>query len=270
MAAFVRLAFFGLIFGLLAPLSPGRSEVVTWISTDPVYAEAKETTGSGQLIYLTSHLPNFSHRVIKASDARAIHELKSGAGVCNTNMFVTPEREKLFTFAKRRMALPGFRLLARRGGLAALSPAVNAKGEVDLDKLERLPGLTGAYTHSRQYGPAISAYIKRAPAGLNVEVANLQLFNLVETGRVDFAFVVPMDYYYFIPEQQRGAVVLLRVAGEAPVSHAAVACSNDALGRSVIQAIDTLLSDDSQWVTYVEPLRQWLPPEDFEILRAGH
>ncbi|HMA51497.1 MAG TPA: hypothetical protein VKP60_17180, partial [Magnetospirillaceae bacterium] len=80
------------------------------MTSDPAYADAKETMGSAQLAYLTTHLAGFSHHIVKVSSARAVHELEQGHGVCTTDIVVTPEREKILIFSKRRVPQPGFRL----------------------------------------------------------------------------------------------------------------------------------------------------------------
>lgn len=264
----MRWARLYLILGLLAPMAPGRAEIITWMTSDPPYADAKETMGSAQLAYLTTHLSGFSHRVVKVSASRAVHELEHGPGVCTTDIVVTPERRKFLIFAKRQMPQPGFRLLVRKDRAAALAPAINGKGEVDLAKLGELPTLTGGYTNSRHYGPAISRFIDRYGAGrLSGEVATFQIINLLQNQRIDYAFVLPMDFYFYVDEAARGQTVLLPVAGETRKILVGIACSSDSAGRSVIRAIDALLGDDSHWADYVEALRKWNSPEDFEALR---
>ncbi len=238
--------------------------------SDPAYADAKETMGSGQLTFLTGHLPGFSHHIVKVSAARAVHELEHGSSVCTPDILVTPERERVLTFAKRRMDLPGFRMMIRKDRLGVLAPALNGKGDVDLVKLGEIPDLTGGYTNSRHFGPAIGEFIQaHGSTGLNGEVATFQLFNLMAAGRIDFAFVLPMDFYYYASEDQRAQTILLPVIGETPTITAAVACSGDTAGRALIHAIDALLADDARWADYIEPLRKWVSPEDFEVLRTG-
>lgn len=266
----VRLARFCLILGLLAPLSPGRGETINWLTSDPAYPGSKETMSSGQLAFLTTHLPHFSHHIEKVSAARAVHELQHGAGVCTTDIVVTPEREKFLVFASRHMGLPGFRLLIRKDRMGTLAPAINGRGDVDLAKMKDITGLVGGYTNSRHYGPAISDFIQQhGPEGLDGEVATFQIFNLLQAGRIDFAFVMPMDFYFYLPEEQRQDTVLLPVIGETPAIDVAVACSADPAGRALIRDIDSLLANEARWADYVEPLRKWTSPEDFEILRAG-
>lgn len=266
----MRFARLCLILGLLAPVSPGQAETITWLTTDPPYPEAKETMGSGQLAFLMGHLPGFSQRMLKVSSARAMHELQHGAGLCITDLLVTPERERTLAFAKRRMTLAGFRLMVRKDRLGALAPALNGKGDVDLTKLEEIPNLSGGYTNSRHFGPAIAGFIqRRGTNGLDGEVATFQLFNLMAAGRIDFAFVLPMDFYFYLPEDQRQDKVLLPVMGENPGAAAGIACSGDPAGRAVIAAIDTLLADDDRWAGYIESLRKWMSPEDFETLRQS-
>ena len=267
----MRFARVCLILACLAPVSPGRGEAVTWMVSDPAYADTKETMSSGQLAFLTGHLTGFSHHTVKVSASRAVHELQHGAGVCTTDVLVTPERERYLVFAKRRMELPGFRLMIRKDRLGALAPAVDGRGNVDLAKLQEIPNLSGDYTNARHYGPAISEFIQRRGSdGLDGEVATFQLFNLLAAGRIDFAFVMPMDFYFYLSEEQRQQTTLLPVVDETPATAVTVACSADPTGHAVIHAINTLLADDAHWADYIEPLRKWTSPEDFEAMRVSH
>ena len=266
----MRFARVCLILAFLAPVSPGRAESVTWMVSDPTYADTKETMSSGQLAFLTGHLPDFSHHTVKVSASRAVHELQHGSAVCTTDVLVTPEREQYLVFARRRMELPGFRLMIREDRLGVLAPAINGSGNVDLAKLQEIPNLSGGYTNSRHYGHAISEFIqRRGSEGLDGEVATFQLFNLLAAGRIDFAFVMPMDFYFYLSEGQRRQTTLLPVMGETPVTAVTVACSADPIGRDVIHAIDMLLTNDAHWAEYIEPLRKWVAPEDFDALRTS-
>jgi uncharacterized protein (TIGR02285 family) len=241
------------------------------MTSDPVYTDSKETMTSAQLAYLTTHLAGFSHRIVKVSSARAVHELEHGPGVCSTAILATPDREKILTFSKRRLPQPGFRLLVRKDRIAALAPAITGKGDIDLAKLQDIPSLLGGYTNSRRYGPAISDFIEHYDKGrLNGEVATFQVINLLEKQRIDFAFVLPMDFYFYVEEDDRGQNVLLPVVGETREIMVGIACTADPAGQAVMRAIDTLLADDAHWAEYVEPLRKWNSPEDFEALRASH
>jgi uncharacterized protein (TIGR02285 family) len=224
---------------------------------------------SGELSFLTSHLPSFTHHVVRVSTARAYHELEHGSGVCKVGVLVSPERQRFATFSARHMALPGYHMVVRKERMSVLTPAI-VKGEVDLDKLAALPGVTGGYTHLRHYDAAIADFTQaRDGMGVTSVVATPLLFNLMQAERLDYAFVLPMDIYFYTDEATRQKLAILPIKGANAWAEAGVACSSDQSGKDVIQAIDALFADDSRWAEFVEPLHKWLPAENYPTLLSG-
>jgi len=258
-----------LVFALFAA-EAAWAENITWVTSAQPVPNSGETMDSGQLVYLTSHLPSFTHHVVRVSTARAYHELEHGGGVCKVGVLLSPERQRFATFAVRHMMLPGFQLLVRKERVAALAPAV-VKGEVALDKLAALPGEMGAYTHLRHYDSAIADFIQAHDgSSLTNVVATPLLFNLMQAERIDYAFVLPMDVYFYSDQAAREKLAVLPIKGATPWAEASVACSSDQSGKDVIRAVDALLADDGRWAEFVEPLRKWTPPEQYPALLAGH
>ena len=263
---FRRLA---IVFSLLAAQA-ARAENITWVTDARQVPHFAETIDSGQLAFLTAHLSSFTHHVARVSTARATHELEHGTGVCTVAMLVTPERQRFAVFSSRRIVLPGYRLIVRKDRLAALAPAI-IKGEVDLDRLGALPGVAGGYTHLRHYDGTIPDFITAHDgAGVTSVVANALLFNLIQAERIDYAFALPMDVFFYSDEAARQKLAILPIKGAGAKAEAGVGCSSDQSGRNVIRAVDELLADDARWAEFVEPFRKWVPPEDFAVLLAGH
>ena len=263
--------FGGLVFALsLLAAGAARAESITWVTDTQPVPHSSETIDSAELAFLTSHLPGFTHHIVRVSTARANHELQHGSGVCKVGVLVTPERQKFATFSARRIILPGFHLVTRKDKLAALGPAM-VKGEVDLEKLGALPGVTGGYTHMRHYDTPIADFNQAHDGnGLTSVLVNGLLFNLIQAERIDYAFVLPMDVYFYTDQAAREKLAVLPIRGGVTRAEAGVACSSDQSGRNVIAAIDALLADDSRWAEFVEPFKQWTSPEDFAVLLAGH
>jgi uncharacterized protein (TIGR02285 family) len=257
-----------LVFALLAAAA-ARAETITWVTSAQPVQNSSETQDSGQLAFLTAHLQSFTHHIVRVSTARAYHELEHGSGVCKVGVLLSPERQRYAVFSARHLVLPGYHLVVRKDRLPALAPAI-VKGEVDLDKLASLPGLTGGYTHLRHYDDPI-AHFTEAHDGVTVTgvVATPLLFNLLLAERMDYAFVLPMDAYYYPDEAARQKLSLLPIKGARSWTDAGVACSSDQSGRDLIQAVDALLADDENWAAFVEPLRKWIPPESYPTLLAG-
>lgn len=219
---------------------------------------------------MTANLPSFVHHIIRVSTARAYHELEHGSGVCKIGVLVTPERQKYAVFAIRRFYLPGYRLVVRKDRLAALAPAI-VKGEVDLDRLGTLTAMTGAYTRLRHYDGAIPDFITAHDGStLSGVTANALLFNLIQAERIDYAFALPMDAFFYSDEAARQKLAVLPIKGAGLRAEGGVACSSDQSGRDAIRAIDALLADEAHWAEFIEPYRRWVPPEEFAALLAGH
>lgn len=263
----VRQAALCFLLVLLLPWSRGWAQEITWASSAPTNVpQGEETMDSGQMDYLIHLLPQFTHHVIRVSPARSIYDLRHGEGVCAVGILVTPERQSFALFSARHMVLPSFRLMVPRDRLASWAPMRSPKGEVDLDKVGE--SLIGGYTNSRHFDPVIADFIgRRAGKGVEGVVATFQLFNLMQANRLDFAFVMPPDLFFYSgkPEDRR-KFTLLPIKGVVPTSEAGVACTSDPAGQAAIKAIDALLADESRWVEFVEPFRAWLPPEDYARL----
>ena len=246
-----------------------HAESITWVTSAQPVPQSTDTLDSGQLAFVISHLPDFTHHIVRVSTARAYHELEHGSGVCKVGVLLTPDRQRYATFASRHMALPGFQLVVRKDRLAALGPAM-VKGEVDLDRLGTLPGVAGGYTHQRHYDASIAKFIQ-AQDGATVTslVGTALLFNLMQAERIDYAFILPMDLYFYADDAAREKLTLLPIKGVSRYAEASVACSSDQSGKDAIRAIDTLLADDARWAAFVQPLRKWIPPGSDQLLLAG-
>ena len=246
-----------------------RAESITWVTDAQPVPHSTETIDSFQLAFLTSHLPSFTHHVVRVSTARAYHELEHGGGVCKIGVLVTAERQKFATFTARRMVLPGYHLVVRKEKVPALAPAM-VKGEVDLDKLGTLIGVTGGYTHLRHYDGSITSFIQTHDGGsVTSVVANALLFNLMLAERIDYAFVLPMDVFFYSDEPAQQKLTVLPIRGAISRAEAGVACSSDQSGKDVVREIDAIFADDARWAEFVEPFRKWVPPEDYATLLAG-
>ncbi len=88
---------------------------------------------------------------------------------------------------------------------------------------------------------------------------------LLDKGRVDFVFGYSMELTYY---RQLGRLAdhftALPTTPEPARQDGYIACSNQPLGHRVIAAIDALLAPDESMLAYIEPLRDWYSPADFE------
>ncbi len=265
----MRFGGYVLVFALAAAQA-ARAEDITWVTDAQPVPHSSETQDSVQLSFLISHLKSFSHHIVKVSPARAYHELEHGPGVCKVGVLLSADRKRYAAFTARHMVLPGYHLVVRKDRMAALAPAI-AKGEVDLDRLAGLRGVVGGYTHVRHYDGPIADFIQaRDGSDLDSVVATNLLFNLMAVERIDYAFALPLDLYFYSDEAARQKLVLLPIKGATPWAEAGVACTGDQAGKDVIHSLDTLFAEDARWAEFIEPLRKWVPPDNYPTLLAGH
>ncbi len=90
--------------------------------------------------------------------------------------------------------------------------------------------------------------------------------SLLDKERVDFVFGYYMETaYYRRAHQSSTEFTALPTIPEQMRQDAYVACSDGPRGRKVIAAVDALLASDAAMMAYVENLRGWYSPAEFEI-----
>lgn len=252
------------------------AQTITWLTSDlpPQYIAEGELAGLGikdqQLRLISEQVPDYRHRTVRASISRLWYQIQHEDGMCGIGVLRSPEREKIAVFSHRAVVVPGFRLIVRTDDMPRFSPFLTAQREVDLEALLQSRKLNGGYVADRAYPPAISAYIgngeRRAP--LEKSIDNDRLFQLLASNRVDFVFGLAYEAAYFGWRRQP-ALISLPIK-DTPRSVAGyTACSNQPLGRAMIDRLDTLQGDEALWHQWMEPLRRWLDPADFATALAA-
>jgi uncharacterized protein (TIGR02285 family) len=256
-----RLGLFvaALLHGAAAAAVPQLTWVTADLSTDT------NDFGDHYLSFLMGRLPGFDHRVLRASVGRVWHEMRfQRSGACVFNALKTPEREAFALFSRRPLLNPGYRLYVAPGRRDDLVPYLDSEGRIDLSKLGDAR-LRGGVTANRAYNPTIDDFVAARRKGRALEslVSTRQLFNLLRSGRLDFAFASPAD---LVPGQDD--LVGVPIAGADAWSPTFVACTKDKTGQAVIAAVDRIFEDQESWAEFIEPLRAVLSPEEYE--RALH
>jgi len=217
-------------------------------------------------------LPGLDHRLVQGSLSRIWYEMAHRDGICFDGAARNAEREEIALFSRRPIIAPTYRIIVRAADLTRFRAFLDPGGAIDLDRLAGEGGLTGGYTTSRAYFPAINRFIESEQRRVRLETAMSpsQLFNLLHGKRLDFIISSPVETPYYkarfhLPDE----FASLPVKNGPPSIRGYIACSKGPLGRSVIETIDALLADDSHWSAYLEPLRRWFEPADFAAALAA-
>jgi uncharacterized protein (TIGR02285 family) len=268
----IRSILFSAFLGL-ASVTAEANDHITWLHPEfpPSYIASGEFEGQGyldrQLAALQGLLPGFAHSTITAPLTRVWHELPRTDGFCFLGASITEERLKLAIFSKRGIYTPIIQLAMREDEADRIRPYLNADGEVELDKLKTASGLEGAYTDTATYGQAIDDFIHAGDRTVTLTkvVEMRHPFTLLQKGRADFIFVWPEQLtFYKRSEHSDLATISFRIAGTSDAQPYYVACSKGAVGQKAITRIDAVLAKADAWHQFVEPLRSWFPPIDFE------
>lgn len=252
--------------------APTFATDVTWLvySTPFTFVEDGPKAGQGagdrQLQYLFQRMPQYRGHVMHASFTRIWTQLASRDGVCTHITFRGPEREKVAVFTARPMKLTGYRLIAHARDAARFRAYLTESGEVDLPRLLESREFRGAYVAARLLPPAVAEALAdkdRIRSEVIPMQTPLQILQSFAAGRLDFFLSLPIEADYYRETLPDEAHVILPIKGVAREIGIYSACSNGPLGRSVVRAIDRILSADANWADFVSPFHDYFDPADF-------
>lgn len=257
---------------------------VIWILPEfpPAFISGPALTGQGygdrQLKFLIDHLPQFHHTTLDSTSARVWREIETRQGVCTLAAARLPERERHGLFSARPFRGATNQVVIRTDRLPDFRPFLDPSGAIDLALLAADGHLRGGYTEGASYGPAIDAFIRDPSRRTPLEMTpHLRMpLTLLDKGRLDFVFgyYMEMTYYRRITGLD-DYFTALPTRPEQTRQDGYVVCSDTQLGRKVIAAVDALLASDETMLAFIEPLRDWYSPADFEaaqkaVKSAGH
>ncbi len=161
--------------------------------------------------------------------------------------------------------------------VSAFTASLDSGGQIDLSALSQNDKVIGAYEEAGAgYGAAIDRFIADPLRRTRLEaVANFaQPIRLLSAGRIDFIFGTLIDINYRLRlAGSADPVTALKIRDavvSTPEEWGYVACSNQATGRALIDRIDAILTPQGGHSAYLESLKHWYGPEDFETaLRTG-
>lgn len=226
--------------------------------------------GDGELRYLTSHLPQFRHRIVYATPPRLWHEIGTRDGACTISVAKTSEREKVAAYSARSVHSTANQVIIRTDALANFEAFLDERGHIDLARLGAEGHLRGGYSDGVSYGPAIDNFISEQKSKRPLEIVAHMRTPLpsLDKGRLDYVFGYYMDLeYYRRTREITASFTVFPTKPESEGQDSYIACSKGPRGREILAAIDALQSSDDAMLDYVEALRGWYSPAEFESAR---
>jgi len=274
----MRAAFLAILLGLTTAATASAADEVLWMVPEfppafiPGPFRAGEGYGDRQLDFLIAHLPQFGHARISAPGNRLWHEVGRRDGVCTLTVARLPDREKIAVFSARSFRGSANQVIVRTDRLEDFRPYLDKSGAIELARLAADDRLRGAYTDTTSYGPDIDSFIRDAGRKTPLQpVQHLRMpLSLLDKRRVDFVFgyYMEMNYHRQLDRLGDNFTALPTIPQSTPLG-GHVACSKGPLGREVISAIDALLASEDTMLAYIEPLRDWYSPADYEAARKA-
>jgi uncharacterized protein (TIGR02285 family) len=257
---------------LVLPARCFAAQTVTWMSEDlpPVYIYRGPFAGEGigdlSVRFLIDHLPEYQHRMVRADTPRIFYEMAHKDGICYWGAWRTVEREAFAVFSNRLVPGPAFRVIIDENRLADFRPFLSGPDEIDLSRLASSDKLAGGYVSGQPYPGVIGAFIDNPQRKtLLSQVTQVsQLYSLLNAERVSFIIGNGVETSYYMSRLNGNrAFHPLRIKDGPPATAGYVACSKGPLGTEVIAKIDRLLSDDTVWARYLQPLLRWGDQDDY-------
>lgn len=255
----------GLIL-LFTCASAHASQQLIWLQTDWPPHQIVEGPYQGQGTFdllqqqLTYLMPEFSHQLRLVSLAKLEQVFTDGeAASCTLGTLFSEQRASNRLFSRPMAVGPALAVGYLAGRLS--EHEANQPDGVVIETLAQDPALTGVYQPNRFYPNAVIKALQQAGNNLSSYSlsGDVNAAALLASGRVDYVVEYPERMEYFNKLMPEAVVLEHRAivhANIASVSH--VTCTNDAVGRAAIAAIDQLLPKLWQQQRYIEAMQRWL------------
>jgi uncharacterized protein (TIGR02285 family) len=241
-----------LLLALLWPPPAAAAETIEWMVQDlpPVYIRSGPDKGTGigerQLAALMQRLPDFQHKIVDTTFARAWHDIADHDNVCISGVQKTAERASVALFSKPIATAFGTRLVMRADQAERFKDLLAADGKVRLDALAQRGDLKGGYAAKRSFNNRLDAFLHKDTQLVKMEALpnEYQLFNLLKNSRIDFMFASWRELEHY-EKQEEGPhqFKALLIEGEAERVDVYVACSDKPVGQKLVRRVDWLLEN---------------------------
>lgn len=274
--------FSGILLAMLsAAASAADKPLVRWLTMDfpPYHIQDGTDAGTGThdrfLRRLQEELPEFTHVVEPSSSSRMEALMKSGAPACSVSKIKTPERQAFSLFSQKPYfsVLP-LRLVTLLPGDALLSGA--NQEAVSLDDLLQRRVVSLGLLDTRRHGLEIDRIVSRAPEGqvfrFKADPLLSRSLTMIERGRFNATLGYSVEINYLQRTGKiRGEFRYFPLKESDPLIHTYVSCSQSAIGRRVIDAVNRLPENRASIRELAADYEAWLPDDErrrFAALRA--
>ncbi|PKR53142.1 TIGR02285 family protein [Thalassospira marina] len=266
-----RFAIAACHIALLAGLSgkAAAQQELTWAIPPfpPAYIEEHgEITGYAAQTqqWLMDRLPQYHHVAKRVPLARLLAEMRSDELRCSLTLIPTEERKEYIYFAKPIMISLAPSVIVLKRQLPAFRPYLNARNEVELDRLLGDISMNVALRHGRSYGEFIDKIVARHRSQTNIITvgSDEKFIQLLEMGRLDWAMYLPTEAeYHHRKANTPGEILSLPIANAKPYIEATMGCSKTRAGKQAIEDVNAILDAYPQrpWLRFYQA---WVPPGD--------
>lgn len=231
------------------PLLAQEQQQITWLTPDfslGTGSTLDQKTMVGPLLDLLRAQwgQGIQQQVLVVNAKRSWRMIRAGEPVCHLVSLRTPEREAQAYFVNTHLVPPP-QLVVRAPTLPQLP--LSAAGEVDLERLWRLPRLHGAVVEGRSYGGRLDALLAQRPAGAMESYApadfGMRVLQMLASGRIDYT----LDYD-FVLQYQKGLTPALQelvsvpLQGHGELQLSGIACPRTPWGARAVQRLRQLLA----------------------------
>lgn len=213
--------------------------------------------------FLTERLTEYVHQNVVAGYHRATIEMQKDTG-CIVGLFPTEERQQYLLFSKVKQLVFSNGLIIAKRHLPLLKPHLNDNGAISIDAVSALASnkLIGGIATSRVYGESIDDFVRHKDSKLirrSSENVFTGLLQMLLSDRIDYTFGYPVELAYATSTQKMPEAFVFVPIIEMPeyqTSH--IACSNDPIGKQVIDRINQILTEYRHKPEVIEMYSTWL------------
>jgi len=246
------LALFGLLVGLISPVSAHPKETLVWLLRDLPPLTIFEGPEKGQGVVdqlmplLIAGMPQYDHTLMRVNRARGMQMLREESFTCDPSLVWSKAREQWIVFS-----IPVFRavsngLVVRQEDRPELEPFL-VNGEVDLAALLASGEKKVGTVAERSYGQFVDVLLQQAPANaLTLHYGNDALGSLLQMQRLGRLLAV-LGYWpeiRYLAQQEHIAdseLAFYPVKGTDTYISTYIGCSKTPQGQQAISEINQLL-----------------------------
>lgn len=256
--------FLFLLLLLLASRFIYATDTINWYVYDrpPSHFLSGPNIGQGYLDKLlditVNELNEYQHTKVKATIARGLREMKQGHNACHLSLFKNPEREKFTAYSIAHIMAPNLSVIMSK----KLAKSHHLSKEVSVEALFSQHKLKAIKLPERSYTEHVDNIFAKYPTFIynRPTFSELGLYQMLESGRVDFLVAVPSTANYLLGESSAD-FESLAIQGIEKYGLAYIGCSKTPWGKRVISKIDKILIKAKTSDAYLQAMSSWLPAE---------